>query len=63
MDAQPKKTEDMTVAETLDAIFGPGATEEEFSGADLEEARQPYDYTPPAPQRGIDEGHDSPDED
>jgi hypothetical protein len=37
-----KRTEDMTVAETMDAIFGEGTAEREFGGEDLEIARHPY---------------------
>jgi len=39
----------MSVADTMDAIFGPGTAEQEWSGEDLETARRPYSYTPPGP--------------
>lgn len=44
-----KRTEDMTVAETLDAIFGDGSAAATFGPEDLDEAREPYDYAPPTP--------------
>ncbi len=37
-----KRTEDMTVAETMDAIFGDGFTEKISTPEELEIARQPY---------------------
>ena len=36
-----------TVADTLDAIFGPGTAEASFTPAELEIARQPQSYEPP----------------
>ncbi len=37
-----KRTEDMTVAETMDAIFGEGFTESISTPEELEIARQPF---------------------
>jgi hypothetical protein len=53
MTTATKKTEDMTVAETLDAIFGDGTAEQTFTPEELEVARQPYSYTPPAGGRNV----------
>lgn len=41
--ATEKRAEDMTVAETMDAIFGEGTAEQAWSGEDLEIARRSYE--------------------